>query len=1334
MNATRLCRECGKPLPDGAEADQCPSCLLQWGLGSSPDDSTTVLGEVEPPAPEAAERASSPTQPEASAVHPPTGRLAYFGDYELIEEIARGGMGVVFKARQVSLNRTVAVKLILAAQFAGNDAVRRFKTEAEAAARLRHPNIVGIHEVGEQEGFHYFSMDFIAGRHLGQVIRETSVTPRQAAEWVKTIAEAIHYAHEQGILHRDLKPSNILIDAQGVPHVTDFGLAKQLHGDSEITASGQVLGSPNYMPPEQAMGGRESVDAPRHEDLVAADMSPLHLEGTEGRADSRRLLRVKDRKRGPSAEAPLTPALSPQRGEGESQSAQGSPSAVAAARESAASCPERSLRRSAETPLQRVSRRSDVYGLGAILYHALTGRPPFVGGNAAETLYSVLHDEVHAPRLFSPTIPPDLETICLKCLEKEPHRRYQTAQELAEELGRFLRDEPIHARPVSASEKVWRWCRRKPAVAALAASLVTVFLAGLAGVLTQLHRVQVKNLENRQQLARLNVLSGVQLMQDGDYLKSLLWFAEALRTDAGFAEREEVHRLRITAVLSQCPRLVQVVSHDDQPIAAAAFSPVDDRLATVGADQRACVWDVPTGALLFRTAPFDYLPHHVSFSPDGKHLLVAMLRETGVAVVLDAHSGERVFGPVTHDYTGANNQLLHPGFHPSSRWVLVQSGKRTLALWDLKTGERVGQPLTHPEDIARVDFSPDGSRLWVKTANAGCFAWKPATGEPLDVPFTEAERLRGIRFGRHGELALVGDELHDWRTGKRVGTALRHSLGIDAVAFSPEKLRVATASQDGTARLWDAATGEPLIDPLAHDRAVWFVEFSPDGRRLLTISADNLARVWDADLGTPLTPPLPHAGAAGPCGFSGSGRYVFTMHPKHFVFVWDLHRTNGPPVALRPLQGAAQGDLGVGGREFLGAGEAGLLQVRAFDQGLATSLHPSHLRTAPKNSWFDETGRFVIVEGVMAKVQVWEKETGLPITPQVQSYYTLDDAATKSVRLASLPMAGEDLTRLVELVSGNRLDGSGGWTPLETDEIAARWRELRERYAAWFGPPPNSEAAWHRAEADHAAAALDWWAAAFHWRKLEESKPDDAEAQNRSGFAHRNQAHAVGHTQNSKPKVQIEPGVGIPAGTNQRGYRALRLVPPLRDPRADATMIDLSARYNAPLPVFPGGREVSFAPGVRELGGVRFDVRGSIRLQGTEAAKRGEVLPEAVTGIGIDRLCQRLHFLQRASWAGAEKGRPVATLVFHFANGEQVRQLLESQIHVGDSWSTSPYEPEVAKVVWIGTDRDSNAASSTQRVFKYTWENRHPDWEVSRLDVSSARSKASYSLLAVSVE
>jgi serine/threonine protein kinase/Tfp pilus assembly protein PilF len=388
----RICRKCGAKIFSDAPKGLCTACVLETALGIFPDapvagvdSSAEASAKADDPGSldELSRDNAKPTSGVKEAVRAAT-MLGELGDYELLEEIGRGGQGVVFRARQKSLNRTVALKVIGLGQWASKAHLKRFRREAEAAASLEHPGIVPIHEVGERDGSCYFSMKFIEGGQLDEIVRREPMPIRQAAELIAKVARTVHYAHEHGILHRDIKPGNILLDAEGEPHLTDFGLARLLETESTVTRTLEVLGTPSYMAPEQALG------------------------------------------------------------------------------ENAA-----------------VSSATDVYGLGAVLYQLLTGHPPFAGGTTYETIKLLLDTEPRQPRLWNPKIDRDLSTICLKCLEKDPQRRYPTALALAEDLERWLKHEPIQARHTGIFARGKKWVRRNPTSALLTASLLA--LAAVVG-------------------------------------------------------------------------------------------------------------------------------------------------------------------------------------------------------------------------------------------------------------------------------------------------------------------------------------------------------------------------------------------------------------------------------------------------------------------------------------------------------------------------------------------------------------------------------------------------------------------------------------------------------------------------------------------------------------------------------------------------------------------------------------------------------------------------------------------------------------------------------------
>jgi TolB-like protein/Tfp pilus assembly protein PilF len=376
----RVCRKCGAKILSDAPEGLCVGCVLETALDIS-SDKCVADGDECGPIKNADAKAELRTKTGMRAAS----MLGELGDYELLDEVGRGGQGVVFRARQRSLNRIVALKVIGLGQWATQAHLKRFRLEAEAAASLDHPCIVPIYEVGERDGQCYFSMKFIEGGQLDEVVEHTPISIRQAVELIARVARTVHYAHEHGILHRDIKPGNILVDVKGEPNLTDFGLARLVESESTVTRTVEVLGTPSYMAPEQAAGNNT-----------------------------------------------------------------------------------------------KPTKATDVYGLGAVLYQLLTGHPPFAGGTTYETIKLLLETEPRPPRLWNPKVDRDLSTICLKCLEKDPKRRYVSALALAEDLERWLKHEPIRARRTGVVGRGKKWLQRNPTAAtAVALSLALVAAIGV---------------------------------------------------------------------------------------------------------------------------------------------------------------------------------------------------------------------------------------------------------------------------------------------------------------------------------------------------------------------------------------------------------------------------------------------------------------------------------------------------------------------------------------------------------------------------------------------------------------------------------------------------------------------------------------------------------------------------------------------------------------------------------------------------------------------------------------------------------------------------------------
>jgi WD40 repeat protein len=855
----------------------------------------------------------------------------------LLEEIGRGGMGVVFRARQISLNRPVAVKMIASGEFASPEFVQRFHLEAEAAAGLQHPNIVAIHEVGVHEGQHFYSMDYVEGQTLAERALNKPLPPELAADYLKTIAQAVRYAHQRGILHRDLKPSNVLIDSLDQPHLTDFGLAKRLSGDSDLTLTGQVLGSPNYMPPEQALG--------QHQAVTVA---------------------------------------------------------------------------------------SDIYSLGAILYFLLTGRPPFAAESMTATLQQVLHSEPVSPRLLNSDVPRDLETICLKCLSKEPPRRYDSAQELADDLGRFLKGEPVQARPVGAAGKAWRWCRRNPVVASFAGVTAVLLLAVAIGSPIAALRINHERSQAQQNLIRQFVANGNRLVEEGDLSGALPWFARAYKEEGVNPGRADVHRLRMAATLERCPRLVQVWFHAD-PVAHAKFSPNGGLVLTVSG-RTTHVWDILNGQAAGPSTEQNIDIRSADFSSDGQCLITSA---GSVLKAVDVRTGLPVL-PFLQRANAANGfQLSADG-----RRIITVSSDHSLQLWDIATGAKIGQPLTNQAAYAQASLgtfgaptlSPDCTRI-LRRSEGMAILLDATTGKPVAPPFAaawpghntdrEIEMARLLQtyqeFGADGRRVAIacGDgvaKVCDASTGKEI-LQVHHRRAVRRASLSPDSLFLVTASDDNTAQVWEVATGASVGPPLMHAGPVFDACFSSDGRYVVSASTDGTARVWEAAAGKPACPPLWHAAPVSEALFSPDDHLILTVSDDRTARLWEWKIADSALATIKHPAVVRTVSFGSDNRIVATVSIDGTLKIWDLNTGkevptLLTNLGP--LRCAE----FSPNGRSLATGSTNGVARVWDLATGLPVSPPLLHQGLINQVEFNIDRQRLLTAAADHSARVWDIASG----------------------------------------------------------------------------------------------------------------------------------------------------------------------------------------------------------------------------------------------------------------------------------------------------------------------------
>jgi WD40 repeat protein/tRNA A-37 threonylcarbamoyl transferase component Bud32 len=894
------------------------------------------------------------------------------GEYELLEQIGEGGMGVIYRARQSSLQRLVALKMIRPDRLASPADVLRFRSEAEVVASLDHPNIVPIYEVGEHNGQPFFTMKLVEGGSLAQHLPRLLGDLQAAARLLVAVAGAVHYAHQRGLLHRDLKPGNVLVDADGMPHVTDFGLAKRLTPRADgasLTQQGMIVGTPSYMAPEQA-----------------------------------------------ATQSGVTTA-------------------------------------------------ADVYALGAILYELLTGRPPFRAETPLDTLRQLQEQEPVPPRSLNRRVDRDLETVCLKCLQKGPQRRYASAQALADDLERWLGGQPVRARPVSRRERALRWVRRRPHLAALTALLLIALMAGFLGVCWQWRRAEGE-------AARASRLADAE--RQTAYARAVsLAYAEWRAGNAGPAQQ----------VLLACPpglrgwewhylqnlfrgrQFATLEGHTGGAL-AVAFSPDGRRLASTDAEGAVKVWDRHSARLLLDLRGHKGAVKAVAFSPDGKAL--ASGGADGALVLWDANSGKRV---ATLRDRGAGVRGV--AFSPGGKRLASVGGlplKGELRLWGVSARTALADRPWH-NLLAAVAFSPDGKQLvtagpdgsvtshdavslkrihdflgrtqraapwssvalsadgrWVAAGSPdGLVAvWDMASGLELFTALTPNQAgVSGVAFaGPEGRILVAAgsdNTAQGWftRSGKPAFTLRGHTRAIRAVAASPDGSCLASASLDGTVKLWGLSRRDDDLTLRCSNEGVTSVAFSPDGARLASATQDCALKVWDGKGKEALTlRGLPkvvnglafspdgrqlacaeddgtvklrdaatghivatlrgHVGPVRAVAFRPDGRCLASAGADGSVRVWDLP-SGRLALTLSGQHGPAHAvAFSPDGRRLAGAGEDGF--ARVWDA--ATGHEALALGGADGPVYalaFDLDGRRLAAAGQGEAIRVWDTATGSPV-------------------------------------------------------------------------------------------------------------------------------------------------------------------------------------------------------------------------------------------------------------------------------------------------------------------------------------------------------------------